>query len=188
MAYMLKNDWIVQARVVPSPNFGPRPPGVQPDLLVVHNISLPPGQFEGNCVERFFTNCLDWREHEYFAEIEGMEVSAHLLIRRDGELVQFVSLADRAWHAGESCFEGRDNCNDYSVGIELEGTDDQPYTDAQYEVLFGVSKLLLDQYTGISLDAIVGHSDISPGRKTDPGEFFDWSRFRKALGEKVAGR
>ncbi len=181
MPYTLKNGWLAQARAVPSPNFGPRPPGVVPSLLVIHNISLPPGQYEGNCVEQFFTNCLDWTEHDYFSQIEGMEVSAHVLLRRDGELLQFVSLDDRAWHAGESCFGGRDNCNDFSIGIELEGTDVDPYTDAQYDVLDRLTKVILREYDSVKPSAIVGHADIAPGRKTDPGEAFDWPRYRAAV-------
>jgi len=181
MPYTLDNGWIVQARAVPSPNFGPRPRGIEPSLLVIHNISLPPGQYEGNCVERFFTNCLDWAEHDYFSQIEGLEVSAHVLLRRDGEMVQFVSLDERAWHAGDSCFQGRDNCNDFSIGIELEGTDIDPYTDVQYQALQKLTALILSEYSDVEPSAIVGHSDIAPGRKTDPGDSFDWRRYRADL-------
>ncbi len=181
MSYTVENGWIVQAKPVPSPNFGPRPCGCEPELLVIHNISLPPGQYGGSCIERFFTNCLDWQEHEYFSEIEGLQVSSHLLIRRTGKLVQFVSLLDRAWHAGRSCYEGRSECNDFSIGIELEGTDDDPYTDSQYDVLLAVTKLLSGHFPGIRLNSIVGHCDIAPGRKTDPGVSFDWSRYRSSL-------
>ena len=164
-----------------SPNCGPRPDKCSPELLVIHNISLPPGQFGGDCIERLFTNCLDWDEHPFFAEIRGAQVSAHLLIRRTGELLQFVDLDERAWHAGQSCFGGRDNCNDFSIGIELEGTDDTPYTDEQYWVLVAVTRALQDRYKGISDDRIVGHSDIAPGRKTDPGPGFDWVRYRHSI-------
>ena len=181
MSYSLKQGWITQARAVPSPNFGPRPNGEGIDLLVIHNISLPPGQYEGNCIEQFFTNCLDWQEHEYFSQIEGVEVSAHLLIRRSGELLQFVSLEDRAWHAGQSCFEGREECNDFSIGIELEGTDEDPFTQRQYEVLRGVTLTLLREFPAMTPNSIVGHCDISPGRKTDPGPSFDWQRYRNSL-------
>ena len=181
MSYTLKNGWIAEAKAGPSPNFGPRPDNGKLDLLVIHNISLPPGQYEGDCIERFFTNCLDWQEHEYFSQIRGMEVSAHLLIRRSGELIQFVALDDRAWHAGESCFRGRENCNDFSIGIELEGTDTEPYSNRQYSTLQAVTKTLLGQYPDISHDTIVGHSDIAPGRKTDPGRMFDWDRFLSSL-------
>ncbi len=151
------------------------------DLLVIHNISLPPGCYDGSCIERFFTNCLDWEEHPYFEEIRGVEVSAHLLIRRDGELVQFVDFDQRAWHAGNSCHRGRENCNDFSIGIELEGTDEEPYSDDQYEALAAVTRLLMDRYPGLSADRVVGHSDIAPGRKTDPGPAFDWARYRQMI-------
>jgi AmpD protein len=181
MNYTLEQGWLQQAKQVRSPNFGPRPTGCVPDLLVIHNISLPPGCYGGDCIERFFTNCLDWEEHPFFDEIRGVEVSAHMLIERSGKLVQFVSFSDRAWHAGPSCFEGRDNCNDYSIGIELEGTDEEPYTDEQYLALSAVTGLLLEHYAQLGVDRIVGHSDVAPGRKTDPGPAFDWSRYRNAL-------
>ncbi|MBE9539115.1 MAG: 1,6-anhydro-N-acetylmuramyl-L-alanine amidase AmpD [Proteobacteria bacterium] len=181
MFYTVNNGWFEQARSAPSPNFSSRSHGCDIDLLVIHNISLPPGQYEGNCIEQFFTNCLDWGAHEYFSQIEGVEVSAHLLIRRGGELIQFVSTEDRAWHAGKSSIHGREECNDFSIGIELEGTDDEPYTDQQYSVLLAVSKALLREYPKMTSDAIVGHSDIAPGRKTDPGPAFDWPRYRHLL-------
>jgi len=181
MTYTLEQGWIVEARQVPSPNFGPRPPGVVPDLLVIHNISLPPGEFDNFCVEQLFTNCLDWDAHPYFQQIKGLEVSSHLLIRRCGEMVQFVSLLDRAWHAGKSQFDGRENCNDFSIGIELEGTDDQAYTDAQYRELTAVTACLLAAFGGLDAGRIAGHSDIAPGRKTDPGPAFDWQRYRNLL-------
>lgn len=177
----LENGWIREARKVPSPNCGPRPDGCEPGLIVIHNISLPPGHYGGDCIERFFTNCLDWDEHAYFEEIRGMQVSAHLLLRRCGELVQFVSLDERAWHAGNSCWEGRENCNDFSIGIELEGSDEEPYADEQYATLQVVTALLLDHYPLVSIDSITGHSDIAPGRKTDPGPAFDWDRYRRLL-------
>jgi AmpD protein len=172
---------VQQARQVPSPNCGPRPVDCEPELLVIHNISLPPGQYGGDCIERLFTNCLDWDEHPFFGEIRGAEVSAHLLIRRCGELLQFVSLTERAWHAGQSCFAGRHNCNDFSIGIELEGSDHDAYTDEQYEVLVAVTRALQESYLAIGRDRIVGHSDIAPGRKTDPGPAFDWVRYRSLL-------
>lgn len=175
--YTLTDGWMQPARYVVSPNFGPRPDGCEPELLVIHNISLPPGEYGGDCVERLFTNCLDWDEHPFFDEIRGVEVSSHLLIRRCGELVQFVDLRQRAWHAGQSCYVGRDNCNDFSIGIELEGTDDEAYTDVQYQALAAVSATLLAQFPGLSQQRIVGHSDIAPGRKTDPGPAFDWNRY-----------
>lgn len=186
--FTLTGGWLQQARRVPSPNFGPRPDGCPPRLLVIHNISLPPGQYGGNHIERLFTNCLDWDEHPFFDEIRGAEVSAHLLIRRCGELVQFVDLGERAWHAGQSCFAGQDNCNDFSIGIELEGTDDEAYTEVQYQVLAAVTRTLLEHFDELDVDRIVGHSDIAPGRKTDPGPAFDWHKYRSLLaaaGEKV---
>jgi AmpD protein len=171
----------LQAKHSSSPNFGPRPANVEPELLVIHNISLPPGEFGGRCIEQFFTNCLDWQEHEYFAQLEGIEVSSHLLIRRTGELVQFVALQDRAWHAGKSCYQGREECNDFSIGIELEGTDCQPYADEQYSTLAAVTTLLLREIPQMNAKAIVGHSDIAPGRKTDPGPAFDWQRYGSSI-------
>jgi AmpD protein len=153
-------------------------------LLVIHNISLPPRCYGGDCIERFFTNRLDWDEHPFFEEIRDVQVSAHLLIQRAGEVVQFVNFAERAWHAGESCFEGRANCNDFSIGIELEGSDDEPYTDAQYATLTAVTTLLLTHYPALAAHRIVGHSDIAPGRKTDPGPAFDWQRYRQLLAER----
>lgn len=179
--FTLTEGWLQPARHAPSPNFGPRPEGCEPDLLVIHNISLPPGEYGGDCIERLFTNCLDWDEHPFFDEIRGAEVSAHLLIRRCGEVVQFVDLRQRAWHAGRSCYGGRDNCNDFSIGIELEGTDDDAYTEVQYETLAAVSNTLLAQYGSMSNRRIVGHSDIAPGRKTDPGPAFEWHKYRSLL-------
>lgn len=169
------------ARFVASPNHNARPEGIEVSLLVIHNISLPPGQFGTGAVEQFFCNRLDWQAHPYFQSIEGMEVSAHLLIERSGALIQFVPLHQRAWHAGRSCFEERENCNDFSIGIELEGTDDQPYSDAQYASLVQVTRQLQQRFPGITDARIVGHSDIAPGRKTDPGPAFDWARFRAQL-------
>jgi len=151
------------------------------DLLVIHNISLPPGEFGGPYIEQFFCNALDKGAHPYFQDIATMRVSSHLLIRRDGELVQFVPLQMRAWHAGASCFNAQTQCNDYSIGIELEGTDEQPYAEAQYAVLIEVSQLLMDAFPGITAGRIVGHSDIAPARKTDPGLAFDWDRYRGGL-------
>ena len=146
------------------------------DLVVVHCISLPPGQYGGPEIEAFFTNTLDCEGHPYFAEIANLEVSAHFLIRRAGEVVQFVSTDERAWHAGVSSWQGREQCNDFSIGIELEGCDEEAYTDPQYDALNQLLTSLTKQYPDIRHDAIVGHSDIAPGRKTDPGPAFDWSR------------
>ena len=181
--YTVEDGWITQASRKPSPNRSPRPEGVVPDVLVLHNISLPPGCYGGDAIERLFTNCLDCDEHPFYDEIRGLQVSAHLLIRRDGDLLQFVDLRERAWHAGASCFEGRDNCNDFSIGIELEGTDEDPYTEQQYRVLAGVTIALRSVYPQLEGRRIVGHSDIAPGRKTDPGPAFDWRRYRGSLAE-----
>jgi AmpD protein len=164
------------ARQCRSPNCDDRPEGTSPELLVVHGISLPPGEFGGPEIEQLFTNTLDWDAHPYFAEIRGLEVSSHALIRRDGEVVQFVPFTKRAWHAGESFFRGRTCCNDFSIGIELEGDDDTPYTDRQYAALTSVTRAVLEAYPRISGREIAAHSDIAPGRKTDPGPAFDWLR------------
>ena len=172
---------ITDARQVPSCNCDARPGSAEPDLIVLHGISLPPGEFGGPEIEALFTNCLDWDAHPYFADIRGLEVSAHLLIRRDGELVQFVPLTMRAWHAGESSFCGRPACNDFSIGIELEGADETPYDERQYAVLECVLRGLMAAYSGISVREIAAHSDISPGRKTDPGPAFDWLRLYDGL-------
>lgn len=166
------------ARQVPSPNCDARPVGTGIDLLVIHNISLPPGCFGGNAIDCFFTNTLDSEAHPYYAGISDIQVSAHLLIRRDGTIIQYVPFHRRAWHAGVSCFQGRARCNDYSIGIELEGTDERAYEDMQYQVLQRLIKLLARTYPGIRQDRIVGHSDIAAGRKTDPGPAFDWSKIR----------
>lgn len=165
--------WLESARKLPSPNFDQRPAGSSIELIVVHNISLPPGVYGGGHVERLFTNLLDPLAHPYFAEIAHMQVSAHVFIERDGVATQFVAFSDRAWHAGASVFEGRSACNDFSIGIELEGSDFDPFTDSQYESLNALIELLRAAYP---VKAVCGHSDIAPGRKTDPGPFFDWSR------------
>ena len=172
---------IEPARQCPSPNQDARPDGARPDLLVVHGISLPPGEFGGPQIEQLFTNTLDWDSHPYFGEIRGMQVSAHLLVKRNGEVIQFVPFTQRAWHAGASSFRGRSCCNDYSIGIELEGADEVPYEDCQYEVLIDVSKALLQAYPEMSAREIAAHSDIAPGRKTDPGTAFDWLRLYDGL-------
>lgn len=169
--------WLSPVIRCPSPNFNARPIADDISLLVIHNISLPPGQFGGGYVEQFFCNQLLQRDHPYFSTICHLEVSAHCLIDRDGRVTQFVSFADRAWHAGASSFAGRSNCNDFSIGIELEGTDDQPYTAAQYTSLAVITQLLLARYPGLQTQRIVGHSTIAPGRKTDPGPSFDWPHY-----------
>ncbi|OGA83242.1 MAG: anhydro-N-acetylmuramyl-tripeptide amidase [Burkholderiales bacterium RIFCSPHIGHO2_01_FULL_63_240] len=171
--------WHARARHVPSPNFGPRPPDTDIDLAIVHSISLPPGVYGGDEVERLFTNTLDWDAHPYFDQIRGAEVSSHFFIRRDGELVQFVSVNDRAWHAGKSSWQGRDNCNDHSVGIELEGLEHHPFEDAQYEAL---ASLLADLSATWPIRQTVGHEHVAPGRKQDPGNAFEWARLAALTG------
>lgn len=178
-------DWLPGIRRVPSPNWGERPPGTLVDLLVIHGISLPPGEFGGPWIEALFLNRLDSRAHPFFRDIATQPVSAHFLIRRDGEATQYVALDRRAWHAGRSCFRGREACNDFSIGIELEGTDDIPYEPAQYRVLAGLTQALRARYPAITADRIVGHSSISPGRKTDPGPAFDWEHFRRLLAART---
>ena len=177
------SGWFEGVRHCPSPNFNARPSG-EISLMVIHNISLPPGQFGTGKVQQFFANQLVADEHPYFADICSLTVSAHFLIERDGAVFQFVSCRDRAWHAGVSRFEGRENCNDFSLGIELEGTDDLAYSDAQYAALATLTGELRRAYPAIRPERIVGHSDIAPGRKTDPGGAFDWPRLRAALTEE----
>ena len=169
------------ARFIPSPNCDPRPPGVKIDALIVHAISLPPGEYGGDCIERLFTNRLDADEHPSFAEIAAMTVSAHFLIRRDGELCQFVPAYARAWHAGESSLDGRPRVNDFSLGVELEGGDAGPFEDAQYQTLARLARFLLAAFRAITPERVVGHCDIAPGRKTDPGPHFDWPRLRREI-------
>lgn len=165
-----------------SPNRDARPSEAQLSLVVLHGISLPPGEFGGNEIEQLFLNQLDWDAHPYFDEIRGMQVSAHLLIRRDGEVVQFVPFTERAWHAGESCFRGASRCNDYSIGIEIEGEDDMLYEERQYTILVGVLQSIMRAYPQITTRKIAAHSDIAPGRKTDPGAAFDWLQLYDGLG------
>ena len=173
--------WLPGARRCPSPNADARSPGCGVDLLVIHNISLPPGEFGGPHIEDLFLNRLDPTHHPYFAEIAHLRVSAHLLIRRDGSVTQFVPLDWRAWHAGQSRFHDRDACNDFSIGIELEGTDDCPFAEPQYAALDAVTRTIRAHFPAITPERVVGHCDIAPGRKTDPGPCFDWSRYRQAL-------
>lgn len=172
--------WCAGVRHCPSAHCNERPQG-EISLLVLHNISLPPGQFGTGKVQEFFTSGLNASEHAYFAGIVDMRVSAHFFIERDGQVSQFVSCLQRAWHAGVSSFAGRDNCNDFSLGIELEGTDDLPYSEAQYDALVPLVQQLLAAYPALSVERICGHCDIAPGRKTDPGPAFDWPRLRTAL-------
>jgi len=169
------------ARQCPSPNCDERPSGTEINLLVIHNISLPPGRFGGFFIDDLFLNRLDPDADPYFQNICKLRVAAHLLIRRDGELVQYVPLSRRAWHAGQSAFQGCENCNDFSIGIELEGTDDLPYANAQYQTLAQVTGAIMQAFPAITAERIVGHSDIAPGRKTDPGPAFDWGGFKRLL-------
>jgi N-acetyl-anhydromuramoyl-L-alanine amidase len=174
-----RNGWLLWARAVPSPNFGPRPDGCHIDLIVLHSISLPPGQYGGPEIEQLFCNRLDWDAHPYFQAMRGLEVSSHFLIRRDGELLQFVSCDDRAWHAGRSHWRGRDNCNDDSIGIELEGLEGQIFEPAQYRALTELCQSLAQHYP---IAHLVGHEHVAPGRKHDPGPGFDWVRLERQLG------
>jgi AmpD protein len=170
--------WNPQARRLDSPNFGPRPAGACIDLVVIHSISLPPGQYGGHEVQDLFTNRLDWETHPYFEQIRGLQVSAHFYIRRDGTLWQFVSCDDRAWHAGASHYRGRSNCNDDSIGIELEGLEGEPFEDAQYICLNTLCRDLQQRYP---IAHVAGHEHIAPGRKFDPGSGFDWPRLQTGL-------
>jgi len=171
------DGWLERAERIPSPNHDARPAGETIRLVVIHAISLPPGEFGGAAVTDFFTNRLDPSAHPYFEAIAGRRVSAHFFIRRDGHLIQFVSCLERAWHAGVSCWATRERCNDFSIGIELEGDDFSPFAEAQYAALDALITALRQRF---ALDAIVGHADVAPGRKTDPGPFFDWSRISAA--------
>ncbi len=164
-----------------SPNCNERPEGVQPSLLVIHAISLPPGEYGGSYISQFFTNQLKIDSHPYFETISSLQVSSHFLIERSGKVTQFVSTEQRAWHAGQSEFNGKTNCNDYSIGIELEGTDDSPFTEVQYQKLALLTKVIQHKYPVIGQQRIVGHSDIAPRRKTDPGKFFEWEKYFNLL-------
>jgi AmpD protein len=173
--------WLQSVEVIKSPNFDSRPENVGIKLVVVHGISLPPGEYGGGHIQNFFCNQLDANAHEYFESICSMTISAHCLIERDGNIVQFVSFQDRAWHAGESQWRGETDCNNYSVGIELEGCDDQAYTDVQYHSLVGLITALRANYPDIDANSITGHSEIAPGRKTDPGPAFDWDKLKQLV-------
>jgi len=181
MKVNVQSGWLEGVDRVPSPNHDARPQGAPLDLVVVHAISLPPGEFGGPWIDHLFTNTLDPQAHPYFQEIAGFEVSAHLLIRRDGQVIQYVPFDRRAWHAGASCWQGRERCNDFSIGIELEGCDELPFEPVQYERLTEVILALRQAYPGIAPDAVAGHSDIAPCRKTDPGPCFDWPRLWAGL-------
>lgn len=171
--------WWTGARALPSPNFGPRPGAEAPSLVVLHSISLPPGVFRGRAVQRLFTNTLAHGRHAYFGPLRGLQVSAHFFVRRNGEVLQFVATGERAWHAGVSRWRGRDNCNDWSVGIELEGLEGLSFTAAQYRALGRLLRAVCVQYPVVD---VVGHEHVAPGRKADPGPGFDWARLRRHLG------
>ncbi len=187
LSYDSCSGWLSPARLCLSPNHDQRPPGVDVSLLVVHGISLPPQKFGGPYIDQLFCNQLKPKEHHYFSEIAHLRVSAHALIRRNGELVQYVSLNERAWHAGVSSYRGRSACNDYSVGIELEGTDDCDYEDVQYRQLAAVYYAIADAHPAMTRERIAGHSDIAPGRKTDPGQAFSWQLFNHYLDLQLTG-
>lgn len=181
MTFTIQDGWLENVRYMPSPNCDDRPAGTDINLIVVHNISLPPGEFGGPWIDALFTNTLPPDANPYFREIHALEVSSHALIRRTGEIVQYVPFHLRAWHAGASEYQGMPRCNDFSIGIELEGTDTQPYEDVQYDVLAQLVRSLIRHYPGLNTDRIAGHCDIAPARKTDPGPAFDWTRFRGTL-------
>lgn len=180
----VRDHRLEDVRWVESPNQGERPPGAEPELLVIHNISLPPGEFGGGYVDALFQNTLDPDAHPYFSQIATLRVSAHLLIDREGGITQYVPFDRAAWHAGQSRFGGRERCNEFSIGIELEGCDDRPFTQAQYGTLARVTRTLMKEYPGLTTERIAGHSDIAPGRKTDPGPCFDWQHYRGLLEER----
>jgi N-acetyl-anhydromuramoyl-L-alanine amidase len=171
--------WWSKAQRRASPNFGARPGGVPVELVLIHSISLPPGEYGGDAIERLFTNTLDWDAHPYYAQIRGLQVSSHFLVRRDGQVLQFVSCDDRAWHAGPSTWRGRNDCNDYSIGIELEGLEGFTFEAAQYTSLAGLVKAVSQNY---AVNAVAGHEHVAPGRKQDPGPGFDWPRLKATLG------
>jgi len=173
--------WLSDAARHPSPHRDLRPEGGEIDLLVIHNISLPPGEFGGPWIDDLFLGRLDPNAHPYFAGIADARVSTHLLIRRDGDRIQYVPFGERAWHAGVSCFDARERCNDFSIGIELEGSDTEPFTPIQYQSLAAATQAILSAYPRIRPERIIGHSDIAPGRKTDPGPFFDWGYYRSLI-------
>ena len=185
--YYLSDHYLTSVRQFLSPNQSTRDTNCVINLLVIHNISLPPGEFGGCHIDDFFCNKLESGLHPFFAEIADVKVSAHLLIDRTGKVTQYVPFNRKAWHAGKSCFAGRENCNDYSIGVELEGTDEDCFTDSQYATLIDITNVLIREYPKITEDRIVGHSDIAPDRKTDPGPCFDWRRFKAGLFSDVTG-
>lgn len=176
-----RSGLLKQTKFVCSPNCDDRPDNIKPDLIVIHNISLPPGEFGGPWIDALFTNQLTPDAHPYFATIHQMEVSSHVLIRRNGEIIQYVPFHKRAWHAGQSEYQGRKRCNDFSIGIELEGCDDKPFTEEQYQSLSELIHALTTSYPTLSTSHITGHSDIAPGRKTDPGPCFEWQKLHNLL-------
>jgi AmpD protein len=184
----LKSGLMRGVRQIASPNRDLRPAGVETDLIVVHGISLPPGEFGGPWIDRLFTNTLPAEVHPYFAEVNSLRVSSHLVVMRDGAVTQYVKFTERAWHAGKSRYGGRDACNDFSVGVELEGTDTLPYEAAQYGALAEVVVALCAAYPRLSADRLTGHSDIAPGRKTDPGPAFDWQLARRLIAAASSAR
>ncbi|PKI15916.1 1,6-anhydro-N-acetylmuramyl-L-alanine amidase AmpD [Colwellia sp. 12G3] len=183
--FSISSGWLTQAQLLPSPYFAPRELGEEINLLVIHNISLPAGKFGGHYISDLFLGQLDCNAHPSFSDLRGVEVSAHCLILRDGSVIQYVSFDDKAWHAGISSFKKRECCNDYSIGIELEGTDDIPYTAEQYQQLIALTLCLQNQFPAIIIGNVVGHCDIAPDRKTDPGPVFDWQYFHQCLTEQA---
>jgi len=181
----IRSGWLEQAQHLPSSHYSPRKLDEEINLLVLHNISLPAGDFSGHCISDLFLGQLDCASHPSFQDLAGVRVSAHCLIRRDGSIIQYVSFNDKAWHAGVSCFNNKENCNDFSIGIELEGTDDIPYTSEQYQQIIALTLCLQNQFPAIIMSNIVGHCDIAPLRKTDPGPAFDWPYFRQCLTEQA---
>ena len=181
--FEIKDGWLMGVEHCPSPHFNQRPSADDISLLVIHNISLPPGKFGSNHISQLFLGQLDPTDDPYFVDIYQLQVSAHCLVRRDGSIIQYVSFNDKAWHAGVSSYCGREKCNDFSIGIELEGTDSIPYTNIQYQQLVCLVKKLQEYYPLISHNHLVGHCDIAPGRKTDPGESFDWHYFKSLLNQ-----
>jgi AmpD protein len=177
-ARLWQDGWLRTARRCESPNFGARPTGVEPELIVIHSISLPPGVYGGDAIERLFANRLDWEAHPYYMQIRGLQVSAHFVVRRNGELLQFVSCAMRAWHAGASEWRGRSGCNDFSIGIELEGLEGETFEPPQYDTLALVMRRIARRYP---IRGVAGHEHIAPGRKLDPGAGFDWARVAATL-------
>lgn len=181
MNLTVKNGWLTAQKQVISPHFSPRPDIQDISLLVIHYISLPPEEFGGDFIDRFFAGTLDPTLHPYFEEIKDLRVSAHCLINRQGEITQYVNFNDIAWHAGLSCFEGREKCNEFSIGIELEGSNNQPFTEAQYRTLAKLTQTLMCEYPLITPERIAGHNQIAPERKIDPGQYFDWAYYRELL-------